>query len=203
MKKYIGLAVCVIALLSVLTYQHWRISSLKKDRDVYASNTSELLSDVETYRVNDSLSAARTGVLELKLSEFEKYRADDAALIASLQMKNRDLKSVATMQTSTIDSLRGNVKERIVYVYSTRTDTLRCIDIADKYFELHACIDSYNKYDVRYECRDSLLITETVQYKRFLGFLWKTSKVKNRKIDVVSRNPNTRILGAEYIEIRK
>jgi hypothetical protein len=47
------------------------------------------------------------------------------------------------------------------------------------------------------------LIVETVQYKRFWGFLWKTKKIKNREIDVVSKNPATKILGVEFVTIEK
>lgn len=54
-----------------------------------------------------------------------------------------------------------------------------------------------------FENRDSLLVAETVKYKRFLGFLWKTSKVKDRKVDVVSKNPHTKILGVEFTTIRE
>ena len=49
------------------------------------------------------------------------------------------------------------------------------------------------------EVRDSLLVVETVQRKRFLGFLWKTKRVKSREIDVVSKNPYTDIVGVESI----
>ena len=49
--------------------------------------------------------------------------------------------------------------------------------------------------------RESLKIVETVKYKRFLGFLWKTNKVKSRQVDVVSQNPATSIVNVDYISI--
>ena len=49
--------------------------------------------------------------------------------------------------------------------------------------------------------RDSIVVTETVKYKRFLGFLWKTNKVKSRKVNIVNRNPHSKIIGAECIVI--
>ena len=51
--------------------------------------------------------------------------------------------------------------------------------------------------------RDSLLITESVQYKRFLNFLWKTKRIKKREFDIVSKNPYTKITGFEVITIEK
>ena len=204
MKRILIYTAIIGAIIAVIWGQHARIKSLKADRDKYKSNTEVLLSDVERYQTKDSLNAITVGVLELKLSEFEKYRADDAALIKSLQTKNRDLQAVTTAQLETIKELRGTVRDSIVYLPGdTVTTILRCVDITDPWFELHGCARPDNTFTGTFINRDSLLIAATVKYKRFLGFLWKTRKVKNRKIDAVSKNPNTTILGVEYIEIEE
>ena len=51
--------------------------------------------------------------------------------------------------------------------------------------------------------RDSLVLAETVRYRRFLGFLWRTRKIKDRRVDVVSLNPHTTIMGIEHVVIQK
>lgn len=204
MKRILIYTAIIGAIIAVIWGQHARIKSLKADRDKYKSNTEVLLADVKRYQTKDSLNAVTVGVLELKLSEFEKYRADDAALIKSLQTKNRDLQAVTTAQLETIKELRGTVRDSIVYLPGdTVTTILRCVDITDPWFELHGCARPDNTFTGTFINRDSLLIAATVKYKRFLGFLWKTRKVKNRKIDAVSKNPNTTILGVEYIEIEE
>lgn len=183
--------------------QQSRIKSLTAERDKYRSNTETLLQDVRTYQTKDSLNAAKVGNLELKLSEYKKYRADDAALIKSLQTKNRDLQRVTTAQLETINELRANVRDSIVYLPGdTVTTVLRCIEYFDKWVDFDGCIIN-NTFSGKIITRDSLLIAETVQYKRFWGFLWKTRKIKNREIDVVSKNPATRILGVEFVTIEK
>lgn len=180
-----------------------RIKSLTAERDKYRSNTETLLQDVRTYQTKDSLNAAKVGNLELKLSEYKKYRADDAALIKSLQTKNRDLQRVTTAQMETINELRANVRDSIVYLPGdTVTTILRCIEYSDKWVDFDGCIIN-NTFSGKIITRDSLLIAETVQYKRWLGFLWKTNKIKNRQIDVVSKNPATKILGVEFVTIEK
>ena len=184
--------------------QQSRIKSLTAERDKYRSNTETLLQDVRTYQTKDSLNAAKVGILELKLSEYKKYRADDAALIKSLQTKNRDLQRVTTAQMETINELRANVRDSIVYLPGdTVTTVLRCVDIVDEWFELHGCAKPDGSFTGTHINRDSLLIAETVKYKRFLNFLWKTKKIKNRKFDIVSRNPHTNIIGFEVITIEK
>lgn len=203
MKRILIYTAIIGAIAAVLWGQHAKIKRLTDERDKYRNNTETLLQDVRTYQTN-SLNAAKVGNLELKLSEYKKYRADDAALIKSLQTKNRDLQRVTTAQMETINELRANVRDSIVYLPGdTVTTVLRCIDIVEPYFELHGCTTPAGVFTGTHINRDSLLIAETVQYKRFWGFLWKTRKIKNREIDVVSKNPATRILGVEFVTIEK
>lgn len=206
MKKYLIWAAIamVVAAVATIWVQRTKIEKLTDERNRYRGNTETLLQDVETYKTKDSLNAAKVGVLEMKLSEFEKYRASDAELIKTLQTKNRDLQRVTTAQMETINELRANVRDSIVYLPGdTVTTVLRCIDIVEPYFELHGCTTPAGVFTGTHINRDSLLIAETVQYKRWLGFLWKTNKIKNRQIDVVSKNPATKILGVEFITIEK
>lgn len=206
MKKYLIIAAIALAVSAVVTIwvQRSRINTLTGERDKYRTNTETLLQEVSRYQTKDSLNAAKVGVLELKLSEFEKYRASDAELIKTLQTKNRDLERVTTTQMETINELRATVRDSVVYLPGdTVTTVLRCVDIVEPYFELHGCATPDGQFTGTYINRDSLLIAETVQYKRFWGFLWKTRKIKNREIDVVSKNPATRILGVEFVTIEK
>lgn len=206
MKKYLIIAAIALAVAAVVTIwvQRSRINQLTGERDKYRTNTETLLQDVSRYQTKDSLNAAKVGVLELKLSEFERYRASDAELIKTLQTKNRELEAVTTAQMETISQLRGTVRDSIVYLPGdTTTTVLKCVDISDPWFSLKGCTTPDGEFTGTFVNRDSILVAATVQYKRFLGFLWKTKKIKNREIDVISRNPHTKIMGVEYIEIEK
>lgn len=206
MKKYLIIAAIALAVAAVVTIwvQRSRINQLTGERDKYRTNTETLLQDVSRYQTKDSLNAAKVGVLELKLSEFEKYRASDAELIKTLQTKNRELEAVTTAQMETITKLRGTVRDSIVYLPGdTTTIVLKCVDISDPWFSLKGCTTPDGTFSGTFVNRDNILIVATVQYKRFLNFLWKTNKVKNREIDIISRNPHTKIMGVEYIEIEK
>lgn len=203
MKKILIYTAIIGAIAAVIWGQHVRIKNLTADRDKYKSNTETLLQDVKTYQTKNSLNAAKVGNLTLKVSEYEKYRADDLALIKTLQTKNRDLQRVTTTQLETINELRANVRDSIVYLPGdTVTTVLRCIEYSDKWVDFDGCIIN-NTFSGKIITRDSLLITETVQYKRFLNFLWKTKRIKNREFDIVSKNPNSKITGFEVITIEK
>lgn len=205
MKKYLIIAAIALAVAAVVTIwvQRSRINQLTGERDKYRTNTETLLQDVSRYQTKDSLNAAKVGVLELKLSEFERYRASDAELIKTLQTKNRELERVTTTQMETINELRATVRDSVVYLPGdTVTTVLRCIEYSDKWVDFDGCIKN-NTFSGKIITRDSLLITETVQYKRWLGFLWKTKRIKNREFDIVSKNPNSKITGFEVITIEK
>lgn len=204
MKKYLILAAIILAVAAAFWVQHVKIKRLTEERDRYRSNTEILLQDVKTYQTKDSLNAIKVGNLELTLAEYKKYRADDLALIKTLQAKNRDLERITTTQMETINELRATVRDSVVYLPGdTVTTVLRCVDIVEPWFELHGCATPDGQFTGTHINRDSLLIVETVQYKRWLGFLWKTKKIKNRQIDVVSKNPATKILGVEFVTIEK
>lgn len=215
MKTYLTsiIAVILTALIVSTFVLYKRNQVLRDDRDKYKGNTETLLDSVVTYKTKDSLNAATIGDLVLRQKEFARYRASDAELIKSLQVKNRDLQNVTTTQLKTINQLKGSFKDSIVYVPVINdkgnetgkyiNDTIKCLKVDQKWFKLDGCIDKQNNFVGSFENYDSLLIATTVKYKRFLGFLWKTKKVKDRKVDVVSKNPNTKITGIEFIEIIK
>lgn len=205
MKKYIIIAAIALAVAAVVTIwvQRSRINTLTGERDKYRANTETLLQDVSRYQTKDSLNAIKVGNLELSLAEYKKYRADDLALIKTLQAKNRDLERITTTQMETINELRATVRDSVVYLPGdTVTTVLRCIEYSDKWVDFDGCIKN-NTFSGKIITRDSLLITETVQYKRFLNFLWKTKRIKNREFDIVSKNPNSKITGFEVITIEK
>lgn len=192
-----------MAVAAAFWVQQSRIKRLTNERDKYRSNTETLLQDVKTYQTKDSLNAIKVGNLELSLAEYKKYRADDFALIKTLQAKNRDLERVTTTQMETINELRATVRDSVVYLPGdTVTTVLRCIEYSDKWVDFDGCIIN-NTFSGKIITRDSLLITESVQYKRWLGFLWKTKRIKNREFDIVSKNPNSKITGFEVITIEK
>lgn len=206
MKKYLIWAAIamVVAAVATIWVQRTKIEKLTDERNRYRGNTETLLQDVSRYQTKDSLNAAKVGVLELKLSEFEKYRASDAELIKTLQTKNRELEAVTTAQMETITQLRGTVRDSIVYLPGdTTTTVLKCVDISDPWFSLNGCTTPDGTFTGTFINRDSILIAQTIEYKRFLNFLWKTKKIKNVDFRIVSRNPYTKILGFEVVTIEK
>ena len=200
MKKYIwiGIAVLVFVLVAVLDVQCRRIRALSSERDRYKTNTEVLVSDAKQYKVNDSLNAARIASLTFTIREFEKFRAEDAALIQSLKSKNRDLQGVVKNQTAQIYELSASVRDTVVLVRDSIVIPAQSVRCGDEWYSFEGILSEGN-FSGKMETRDDILVAETVKYKRFLGFLWKTKKIKDRRIDVVSRNPHSKITDVEHV----
>lgn len=204
MKTWVKIAVLAVVIFAAAISVVWAdrtINRLTAERDKYRNNTETLLSDVETYRVRDSLNAARVQSLELSVKEFERFRAADAALIKQLKARNRDLAAVNKTQSETIIELQAAPRDTFIVRDSIPIPAV-AVHCGDAWFDFDGLLTA-TEFTGTLANRDSLVVAESVQYKRFLGFLWKTHKVKNRRVDVVSKNPHTSILGVEHIVIEK
>lgn len=201
MKKwvYIVIAAAILAVVAIIWGQSSRITRLTDERNRYERNTETLLSDVEHYRVRDSLNAARVQSLELTVQEYERFRADDAALINELKQRNRDLASVNKTQSQTIIELRAIPRDTVVIRDSVRVPAVS-VHCGDAWYNFDGLLTK-DEFTGKMEHRDSLLLVETVRYKRFLW--WKTKRVKDRQLDCVSKSPHNSIRGLEYVVIEK
>lgn len=201
MKKIILGA--ILALVAVCYFQYRSINSLKSEANRYKENTKTLMRDLGRYRTSDSLNAVKVSTLTLELRELESYRAKDMQLIESLQVKKRELERITSMQMQTIANIKGQVKDSIIYRDKIIRDTIKALSISDEWIDLRGEIYNDDSFNGTLEVRDSLTIVETVRYRRFLGFLWKTKRVKHRTVDVVNKCPYTQITGLESIVIEQ
>lgn len=200
-----------VAILALVLAFH-KIHKLKEENTRLLSNQEILLTQKQTimaesqaYKVSDSLNAAKVSELQFTLKEYKKYRAQDLQLIEQLKVKKSDLQKVIDSQTETINSLSAKLNDSIrIDTVTNIVDTLKCFDYKSKWADVSGCIDlKRDSINLQIKNRESLKIVETVVYKRFLGFLWKTNKVKDRQVDVVSENPNTTITNLDYVSIKR
>lgn len=198
-KSLIAVA-CIVAAAIAFLLMNREIQQLTAERDKYKGNTAALLSDVEIFKMRDSLNAARVESLQLTIKEFERFRASDAELIRELKARNRDLSAVNTTQSQTIIDLRATPRDTVIVVRDSIVTPAVAVHCGDAWFDFDGLLTK-DQFTGTLKNRDSLLLAETVKYKRFL--FWKTRKIKDRELNVVSRNPHTQILGVEHIIIEK
>ena len=187
----------ILSLTGICFIKCEQLKKTKAERDIYQNNTKVLIKDIEFYKTKDSLNVLSVENLEIKLSEYRQYREDDFRLIESLKVDNKRLERITTSQIETKYEFNTIVKDSTVY--RDRIDTLRCISINEKWFDLTGCIDN-NNFSGNFTNRDSLLYVEHIVPKKFWFVKWG---IKERKQDIVSKNPYTQITGAEFVTIRK
>lgn len=194
-RTFVIFLACMLALLAGLGLQRWRIDTLREDRDRYMRNTDALLQDVHRYKVRDSLNAARVQSLELSAREFERFHAEDAALIRELKGRNRELASVNRTQAQTIIDLMAQPRDTVIVRDSIPISAL-AVHCGDAWYDFDGVVTP-GEFSGRLVNRDSLVLAETVRYKRFLW--WKCRRVRDRHMDVLSKNPHTTIVNIEHI----
>lgn len=199
MKKYLTISIIVTFLLvfTTVVIQDRKISQLTSERDKYKQNTESLLEQTETYKVRDSLNAAKVGTLELTIKELEKFRAQDAELVRDLKAKNRDLDELNKAQMRTIQELSCVPHDTIIRIDSIPI-TAKAVHCGDEWYTFDGLMTD-DRFTGTMTSRDELVLTETVRYKKFL--FWKTRKILDREMEAVSRNPHTTITQLEHIII--
>lgn len=189
-KLYIRI-ILILSVLAIVFFQFKEIKSLKSDLDKAKQNESSLLNGVTKYKIKESNDVASVQVLKLDESQFKEHFSEINTLVKSLNIKNRDLVSVIASQSEMIKNFKPIVYDTIIGV-----DTVKCAKYSDKWLNVDICNGAGKITAI-----DSLILSETIKRKRFLGFLWKTNKIIDKKIDVVSKNPNVEIKNVQFVEI--
>lgn len=180
-------------------------SRLKSNQDILLSEKESIMAESQKYKIADSLNAIKVSELQLTLKEYKKYRTQDLQLIEQLNIKKSNLQKVINTQSETINTLSINILDSIIADTATsQIDTLKCFKYKSKWVDVSGCLDlRRDTVDIQINNRESLKVVETVIHRRFLGFLWKTKRIKSRHVDIVSENPNTKITNCEYISVKR
>ena len=200
MKRFIPYIIITVLIgiiglqFSQIFSQQKTITRIKSDMGLLLESNNDLILKANHYKILDSLNVAQIKSLELTVKEFKTYRDEDAKLIKSLKVRNKDLEALVSTKLETHDTILVAIHDTIPGIAnfnytSTWTDLSGTIDMQQ------------NTMQVNIANREDLDIVESVTRKRFLGFLWYCKKLESRKVDVVSHNPNTTIKNVSYTKI--
>ena len=218
MTKYliIALVICGIA-LGVMT-KLWRREA--KQSESYRQDRTALLEKVTTYRTKDSLNAAGVQRLQLSKQEIEQNNELLAKTVKSLNLKLSRLQSAGTQITETRvaappvpvrDTVfiweNGRTDEResglSVYpftrspVYPKDTIWAQVFTWRDNWTSITGLL-SNGKAWCALASTDTLTQVVHRVPKKFLFIKYGTKAIRQ---EIVSRNPHTKIVFAEYIEV--
>ena len=110
-NKYLVIYSVILSVALFAFYEYGK--KLRIENLTYQQNVAVLMDSVAHYQVNDSLNASQVGELQLKLSEYKKYRQEDAELIKKL--KSDKSQTIIKTETKTEYEIRTELKDSIVY----------------------------------------------------------------------------------------
>lgn len=190
------------ALCIWIAFLFFENSILKKENKVLQTNVTTLLTGAEQYKVNDSLNAATIANLELSISEYRRYKAEDEKLLESLKIDNKRLKGIISTQTESFYEqttlLRDSVKMLLTPDSIEVPVKMKVASFSDTWHSLNIKIQG-DSLNYKLKTKESLLITNHVVPKRFLFFKFGCREVRT---EVVSKNPYVGDIQVESITIR-
>lgn len=189
--------IIVLILLAYSIVATKQICNLSDENSLLQTNQETLLSDIKYYKIADSINVAQIGELTLSLNDYKKYRTEDAALIKKL--KTDKIASANSVKAETkIDSVLVAIHDTL-YI-DTRA---RVFDYKSKWTDISGII-LQDSVLLSIANREELIITESFKKKRFWFIklpAWLFGYA-DKRIDIISKNPNTVITDAEHIIIK-
>lgn len=178
-------------------------AKLQEENKRLVNNQITLLDSMQTYKVADSLNVAKINVLELSLSDYKKYREENATLIKKL--KADKLSATTSINATTSTNIKTVIKDSIIYKDRVvPVDTVKQIKYDSKWASIYGYLAN-DTISLNIINREELLVVESFVKKRFIGIklpIWLFG-YKTKSVNVVSKNPNTEINNLEYIQIYK
>lgn len=203
MKKFLAIYALLTTAVAVLS-ACWA-NACRSESQRLSGNIGVLTDSVRHYRTRLGEEAASTGVLQLRCREFARLREADAARIRNLEIRLRRLEAFS--KTATVTGV--GLQMPLVRDTLRMTDTLRVTDtvvVADRVVRSFGWSDGWVTVEGRIAGDSvgcSVTSVDTLRQilhrvpRRFLFIRWGTKCVRQ---EIVSSNPHTRIVGAEYIE---
>lgn len=197
MQKYLILYAVIVTALLVVAIRHFRGENRR-----LTQNQTALASEIEHYRTQLGQEAASAQALRLRCAEFEELRAADAEEIRRLGIRLRRVEAAGKNVTQTDLEVRAPLHDTIVI---HRRDTLPIIDTArgfrwqDPWVTVEGLLVG-DSVACRVQSIDTLRQVVHRIPRKFLFIRWGTKALRQ---EIVSSNPHTRIIYAEYIRIER
>lgn len=180
-------ALCATAVAAWGVLRHKEVRRLE-------NNQTALSEQVEYYRTRMGEQAASVQALQLRCDEFRKMRQADARRIRDLGVKIRLLESSATASLESKVEIRTIVRDTVIL-----HDTLRVFHWRDEW----VTVDGRMGQD-SVTCEVTSIDTlRQVVHRVPRRFLFIRYGVKAIRQEIVSSNPHSRIVYADYIELYK
>lgn len=193
--KHINI-ISILILIAVSVVSIYNNNKLRKNNDALRNNIETLYDSVTHYKIANNLNAAEVTELQFSKKELLRLYNEDKVLIEQLT-KAAKLQTVEKIETVMRDTIIVELQDTIL------VDSAKYFKYNSKWTDVEGYI-AQDSLSMSIANRESLIITESLEKKKFWFIrlpIWLFG-YKNKRLDVVSRNPNTQIQSVEYINVR-
>ena len=187
--------ILLFMLITIYAASIYDNNKLRKSNKVLNNNLEVLYDSVAHYKVADSLNAAKVAELQFSEKELLRLYNEDKVLIEQLTKKAK-LQTVEKIETVMHDTITLKLRDTII------VDSAKYFKYNSKWIDIEGYI-MQDSLSMSIANREALLITESLEKKKFWFMrlpIWLFG-YKNKRLDVVSRNPNTQIQSVEYVNV--
>lgn len=185
----------VLVLGGIVWVQHRNAVRLRIERDRYRGNTEALLSDMKRIRVDSTTMAVDVNALRLRVDEYKRLRAEDAATIKRLGVKIKHLEAAARHEVEVAGPIDASVRDTVV-IRDTVPLLRQKVEMITPHIRLTGIIED-NRLRGEIHVPVTLRQAVWVEYKGW--WFWKRVKAVHQTIS--SDNPYAEIRYSEYIQI--
>lgn len=195
MKKALLIyALTTTALLIMVSHNR---RTLHTENQRLTQNITTLTSDIELYRTRSGESAAEVRSLRLRQSELEQTNAHLSDQIRKLEIRLRQINSLATAATQTEVGFSTRIPDSVLR--RPIVDTIRLPLYADRWNSLQATLIG-DRIEGRFTSIDTL---RQVVYRVPHRFLFIRYGTKELRQVITSSNPSTRLVYSSHITIER
>lgn len=194
-RTAIILALCAAVALAAA---HRTARRYRDENSRLRRNQTALTDSLRRYVTLNGEYAASVEALTLRCDEYRRLRAADAERIRSLGIRIRRLESTAAAATATEVEIRTPLRDTLI-VRDTVRDTVRFFRWRDPWVEVEGRIVR-DSAECSVRSRDTLRQIVHRVPRRFLFIRYGTKAVRQ---EIVSSNPHTQVVYAEYVEVKR
>ena len=190
---YYSVVATLLLLVCMLSLHHTKGETIR-----LRNNNEALAAEANLYKTRSEESAASVVAMQLQLDEFRQQHARDTKRIRELGIRLRRVESVATSASQTKVEVSAPLRDTILFD-RLLPDTASIFRWSDSWVRIEGIIRN-GKAECQVESVDTLRQIIHRVPRRFLFFRYGTKAIRQ---EIISSNPHTRIVYAEYIELPK
>ncbi|MBR1775204.1 MAG: hypothetical protein IJ759_06720 [Bacteroidales bacterium] len=188
----------IFILIAMFCVEYCSNKTLKEENQRLSNNQTALKQKMSEYTDKEGRLVAQVQSLSVSKDEFMRIASDESEEVKKLKIQLKRLQSYSESGMHTEYRIDTLMLYDSIFIRDSIIDTVRCISYSDNWLSLQGCIED-DRYTGKIHSFDTLIqVVERIP-KKFLFIKYGT---KGFRQSVKSKNPHSRIVYSEHIQIK-